>query len=482
MSSTPNSAVEAESVASNAAKPERMLAGFPWVSAIVLYTLSWGWSLLRPNTLYWDDWQVIYNKPKFYMWNYVRATGRPPWSDLVETQLIPFGNWTVRVLTFFLFFVSGICLFGILQRLLPRNISKINQIVLIFLILPVNHARVSIVIFDYTSSYFLFFFGWYLIVNFTTTKTDILGYLALFLSLKTHSFLFFSLLPFLHLALLSPIGSSDPDESCRRRPKLVVIPLLLLVYVVLRQFFWPPSDMWVNYQTPSVSGVIRWIPLISPFLFGLIWFVLNRRKQNAVDLNLILLWAGSGVTALALAPYFIGRHYQDYASVVAFRSDWGNRHQLLMPLGVALCVVGLSEWFRKNSKKVVFSLAITFSLIVNLFVGSNFYLDSLKKDQFISLLLSSDEFKLGSEIVIMDNTKHFNGRGSSYRDSEWSGLIKIAGLEVASVSGKRRCDERPDAEQLTLKSEINYLKALVTRDLGLYFEIKPCSEVLAQNN
>jgi hypothetical protein len=82
----------------------------------------------------------------------------------------------------------------------------------------------------------------------------------------------------------------------------------------------------------------------------------------------------------------------------------------------------------------------------------------------------------------LDDTKRFNGRGSTYRDYEWSGLIKIAGLEVASVSGKRRCDEQPNAEQLTLKSETNYLKALATRDLGLYFEIKPCSEVLAQNN
>jgi hypothetical protein len=35
---------------------------------------------------------------------------------------------------------------------------------------------------------------------------------------------------------------------------------------------------------------------------------------------------------------------------------------------------------------------------------------------------------------------------------------------------------------LTLKSDTSYLQALATRDLGLYFEIKPCSEVLAQNN
>ncbi|MFM8947540.1 MAG: hypothetical protein ACKOHO_01435, partial [Acidimicrobiaceae bacterium] len=62
MSSVPNSAVVPESAASTVAKPERMLAGFPWVSAIILYTLSWGWSLLRPNTLYWDDWAIFWRR------------------------------------------------------------------------------------------------------------------------------------------------------------------------------------------------------------------------------------------------------------------------------------------------------------------------------------------------------------------------------------------------------------------------------------
>ena len=55
MSPSTNRVVEPDLGTSSVDKSERMLAGFPWVSAIVLYTLSWGWSLLRPNTLYWDD-------------------------------------------------------------------------------------------------------------------------------------------------------------------------------------------------------------------------------------------------------------------------------------------------------------------------------------------------------------------------------------------------------------------------------------------
>ncbi|MFM8779500.1 MAG: hypothetical protein ACKOEF_09550, partial [Acidimicrobiaceae bacterium] len=83
MSSVPNSAVEPESAASTVAKPEKMLAGFQWVSAIVLYTLSWGWSLLRPNTLYWDDWSDVFQRDSFYLRRVFVDTGRPPWEGVI---------------------------------------------------------------------------------------------------------------------------------------------------------------------------------------------------------------------------------------------------------------------------------------------------------------------------------------------------------------------------------------------------------------
>ena len=464
-------------------KIRKMLSGFPWVIAIVFYTLSWGWSLLRPNTLYWDDWQLIFDKPKYYLWDHAKVSGRPPWLGIVELQLIPFGVWIIQVLTFVLFFLSGLLIFVILKHLPNIELSKINQIVLLFLIAPVNHARIAIVGFPfYSSSYFLFFLGWLILVSYKTTKTLIVACLILFLSFRTHSLLFFTLLPFSHFVWLNRSDFPSPKKITRHSLKFASIPITLIAYVVLRELFWPPSEYWVRYQRPTISGLLRWLPLAAPFIGGSVWFVVMRKKQSEVKVNLLILWVGTGATALALMPYFIARLYQDYISVVALRSDWGNRHQLLMPLGIALCIVGTSELVGKNSKKSVFAIVVVFSLTANSYIGSNFYLDSIKKDQIIELLSSRSDLNPGSEIIILDDTKRFNGRGSTYRDYEWSGLFKIAGLESASVSGKRRCDESPNAEQLTLKSETNYLKALVTRDLGLYFEIKPCSEVLAQNN
>ena len=481
MAISSNGLVEPEFGASTEGKPGRMLAGFPWVSAIVFYTLSWGWSLLRPNTLFWDDWETIFGRSKFYMWRYVRSAGRPPWSDVLETYLIPFGTWTVQVLTFILFFASGLVIFQILRVFSRLSISKVNLIVLLFLVLPVNHARISLVGFDYSSAYFLFYLGWFVLVRYKSTKSFVLACVILFLSFKTHSFLFFILLPFLHFAWLNKIELMDLRKLKRRHLQVVVIAALPVLYVVARSLFWPPSEAWVGYQEPSIGGLIRWLPSVAPFILGLIWFVLRRKNKKGVNVNFLLFWCGTGATALALMPYFVGGLFRDYISIIALRSDWGNRHQLLMPLGLAMSAVGLNGMLQKHCKNLIFVLAVSVSLVFNTYFGSNYYLDSIKKDQVVELFLARNDLTSTSELVILDDTKRFNGRGSTYRDYEWSGLLKIAGHEVASVSGKRFCDQQPNANQLTLKSETPYIEALATRDLGLYFEVKPCSEILAQN-
>ena len=77
MSFVSGRAVESKFGASTEAKPEQMLAGFPWVSAIVLYTLSWGWSLLRPNTLYWDDWHDLFQTDNWFARDYYLSTESP---------------------------------------------------------------------------------------------------------------------------------------------------------------------------------------------------------------------------------------------------------------------------------------------------------------------------------------------------------------------------------------------------------------------
>ena len=482
MSSAPNSAVEPEYAASNVAKPERMLAGFPWVSAIVLYTLSWGWSLLRPNTLYWDDWSDVFQRDSFYLRRVFVDTGRPPWEGVIEGLLLQIGRWSVRFVAFYFFFVTSLFLFEILRTTYFLSKLQIKFFILLFLLAPVNHARISLVVFQYISSYFLFYLGWFVLVRFKSSKSFVLACVILFLSFKTHSFLFFVLLPFLHFGWLNRARLLDLKKLSLAHFQVLVIAVLPVLYVISRSVFWPPSESWQDYQQPTRAGVLTglWPVLIG--LVGLSIIGVRRLKNLKTPLGLVLLVVGFSITALALFPYFAGELYVGYAgrpayiTVFEFRADWRSRHQLLMPLGLALSVVGLNELLKWRGKNIVVSIVLVISVALNMFWGSQYYLQSHKQEQLVELFKTTkSEVEIAS---VEDQTKRFNGRESTFRSYEWTGFMTLAGIST----DRPGCEVLPSGSVLTLKSDTSYLQALATRDLGLYFEVKPCSEVLAQNN
>ena len=482
MSSAPNSAVEPQPVASNSAKPERMLAGFPWVSAIVLYTLSWGWSLLRPNTLYWDDWSDVFQQDSFYLRRVLVDSGRPPWEGVTEGLLLQIGPWSVRIAAFSLFFVASLFLFEILRSTYFLSKLQIQFFILLFLLAPVNHARISLVVFQYTTSYFLFYLGWFVLVRYKSTKSFVLACVILFLSFKTHSFLFFVLLPFLHFGWLNRARLLDLKKLSLVHFQVLVIAVLPVLYVISRSVFWPPSQSWQDYQQPTRAGVLTglWPVLIG--LVGLSIIGVRRLKKLRTPLGLVLLVVGFSITALALFPYFAGELYVGYAgrpayiTVFEFRADWRSRHQLLMPLGLALSVVGLNELLKWRGKNIVVTTVLVISVALNMFWGSQYFLQSHKQEQLVELFKTTKaEVEIAS---VEDQTLRFNGRESTFRSYEWNGFMTLAGIPT----DRPGCEALPSGSALTLKSDTSYLQALVTRDLGLYFEIKPCSEVLAQNN
>ena len=460
---------------------EPMLAGFPWVSAIILYTLSWGWSLLRPNTLYWDDWAIVFKHQEKGIWLSIKKSGLAPWTRLIEWQLLLIGPWSICLATFLCFFLTGICVFGILKKAPTVEVEYARMLVLLFLVVPVNHARISIIVFDYTFSYFLFFLGWLVLVRYQSFKGFIFAWLVLFLSLKTHSLLFFVLLPFLHFVWLEREQLLKYKRVNLVHIQIGLIAIMPFLYLILRQVFWPPSEFFRSYQRPTVKGAILGAQLFIPVASATLVYLFWRKNKVRSNRNFVIFLFGVGITALALLPYFLGGSYPDYVSVIAFRADWGSRHQLLMPLGLAATIVGLNGMGTFSKKNQVFKICMGFSLMFNLYSASTYYLDSTKKNEVVKLFNSRIDIEEDTQIVIIDDSKRFNGRGSSYRDYEWKGLLSLAGKKFQDVSEERLCDEQPSAIQMTLKSETPYLKALVTRNLGLYFEVKPCSEVLAEN-
>ena len=401
--------------------------------------------------------------------------GQAPWRGFVEFFLMQAGTWTITILTFFLFFAGSLSIFAILSQKTSLLKSQIQKITILFLIVPLNHARVAATVFDYTSSYFLFFLGWLILVRYQSFTSFILSWVILFLSLKTHSFLFFILLPFLHFYWLNNEKLLKAKKLNSVHLQFVLIALMPFLYLILRDIFWSPSEAWVGYHRPSVKGFLMGSVLFALPVVVLIFYTLRTKKKIQIDKNLALFSVGIAIIGLALLPYFAGGLYKNYFAVIAFRADWGSRHQLLMPLGLALSVVGLNELFNWRKKNFVFVATVALSVTLNMFWGSQYFLMSHKQEQLVELFATTkNKIEIAS---VEDQAMQFNGRGASFRSYEWNGFMTLAEIST----GRPGCEALPSGTALTLKSNTPYLKALVTRDLGLYFEVKPCSEVLAEN-
>ena len=450
------------------------LEGFPWKLATILYTLSWGWSLLRPNTLYWDDWTYIYGRPKSYLNEIFVKTGLPPWRALIDQELIAFGYWTIPALTFTMFFASGLFLHNILRKFTPINNEQIRIAVLVALLLPVNHSRISLQMFGYTTSYFLFFLAWMLLVSHYKRVQFWVSILLFFWSFMTHSFLFFYVLPLAHFLFTQRQTIKVIRGRFFLKPSNIVLFAIPLLYYIMRKFFWAPTEAYENYHKATISGAARGFVffLIGITLLVFIFVIFKAMSLNRSSSFISLL--GWTLFAWGLFPYFVNESFIDMISVFAFRADWGSRHLLLTPLGAGLLVSGLALLFTKPSRIIFVNSVLLIFVCCNLFFGSQYFLDSNKKEQLVEVFRKMDQSIENRNVIFIDETKRFNGRYSSYRDTELMALVEMSGRSVESISGKTTCEQTSDGIQLTLKSKISYLNALVSRDLDLYFDSHDC--------
>ena len=113
-------------------------------------------------------------------------------------------------------------------------------------------------------------------------------------------------------------------------------------------------------------------------------------------------------------------------------------------------------------------------MLVNIFFGTQYLLDSYKKDQLTELFRQTEVVNSNSDLIFVDDTKLFNGRFSTYRNTELIGLVSLADKSVKSISGKSTCDDVEIGYEIRLKSDKSFSSALLSRKLGLYFEIKEC--------
>jgi hypothetical protein len=451
----------------------RSLVGFPWLTALVFYTISWGWSLIRPNTLYWDDWAYIYNRPKTYLNEIFLKTGLPPWRALIDQELLGIGYWTIRLLTFIMFFAAGLFLFEILKKTPFISLAQSRSIVLLFLIFPLNHARVPLVMFGYTTSYFLFFLAWMLLVKRSSWISFLSAYVCFIWSFMTHSFLTFTLLPILHFAYLH-----REKLICRKPNSKSLTQFILLIgspvlYYVLRSLYWQPAPEYLWYHTIYFRGVIVSLVYFFPFIFAAFGLVVWVRSGRRVSSKTLMMTVGFLAFAVGVFPYLSSGNLDSRTIFYFWELDWTSRHQLLMPLGASAITVAIVYFISENKSKPILALITAVMISLNVFWGIGTYVDSLKKvelENLLSVELAGDE---SSSFVFVDETRRFNLRESAYRLYEFAGHLSNTG-KVSVPEVRNECGEELNQTEIIISSEKGLLEAFFSRNVGLRLEVGPC--------
>ena len=455
----------------------------PLRTGIVAYLCSYLFLFLTLDALYWDDW--IRASTQEVAGSYNKVAGFPPWREFLEFSILRNSPTLFHLATPVCFLVAAFALHKVLKSRLPLTNFQVNAITLLFLLLPVNSARVAMINFYYAFSYMLFFIAWWLLVS----KSKVAPWFAIplfWLSFGTSSLLPFFAMPLLHVGYIL----YSNDRSLGRRGFFIwgaLATLPVVFWIVRAQTFGANVR---EYYVPKPLGVIRGGLFVVVAVLFLVYGI-ARKKWN-MSQNARPLLIGWGVLSLAFgsAAYMAGGHLVDISdwliSFVPNFSDWNSRHQLLQPLGFALIAVGvLSGSSEETNKKAgVFGLSglLAFSVLLNFTFSQEYYLDSLKQDQVVEQFSNIDALKTNSQVMISDDAFRFNARGRSLRSYEWEAMLEKAHPDEGGflVEPLRyvSCDEFKPTLILTVVAINGRLESLITRDLGIEIrveEISPCN-------
>jgi hypothetical protein len=439
-----------------------------------LYVLSWGLNLAKPNTYFWDDWFFLFGVPKAHMNDYFVETGLPPWRAVIDRELIEVGPWTLRVLTFAMMFAAAWFAFHLVQSVGVLQSQELRLFAVVFLVLPTFAARISLSMFGYTTSWFLFLGAWWLVTRLKSWRACVVALPLFVWSFMTHSLLIFIVVPVAHLLWL---GFKEPQGGRRRLlfGMSATLALLPVLYLWARSVWWAPLPEWVGYHQPTREGFVRGsIPiLLSLAALGYLLWRTRRRRPSAFERSVALTASGSLLFFLGLFPYMLNRSsYHRWVDVFALNSDWGNRNQLLAPLGAALLVVGMASVVRRPA---VGWLLVAGFVGLNLFTGVQFLLDAIKKDQIREIMGTELRSSLdGVQAVVIDRTKKFNGKHSTYRPFEFNGLAVEAGIVGFAMVKDDPCTSGVTPPPLYIESDQSFVQAVFTLDPEISMRLGEC--------
>ena len=441
-----------------------------------LYIIAFGFSFGFLNSYFWDDWYTYFDQSASDIRSNTVISGFNPMRLVLEGFLNEKFFPGFRILIFFFYPSAAFALHQVLKTKNYLNFFEVRAITLFFLLAPVNSARAAVMLFMYTSCMCAFFVAWWLYNSKSNALFRLLS-IALFLySFDTASFIPFMSVPIAFTYLDSRILRNSNFEWIKSNFLLIIIgPLFWFLEPILNPNLDPIRDA---YYQPKVSGIIRAIVYLLPLLAIALWGFVVRKWNYASHRGHVQFILGLFTCWLAIFPYVALGHFANLNSmIVGFvpnLSDWDSRHQLLLPLGIALILVGFMNYLDSiKTQKLVVGVAILFSLL-NFTFTQEYYFDALKQQQIIRALSENTQLDSFERLLIEDDALRFNARGRSIRTYEWDRIISAntsGSNKLTEVSRFIDCESFSPQAKIVISASSGRLRALVTRNVGIAIDV-----------
>jgi hypothetical protein len=427
----------------------------PWILVALAWTFAQGLSLFYPHALFWDDWLLYQQSPIPF------SDGQDLWPRReLESFLLDIHPGSFRLLTFLLFPLIALLVWSIAGRFLDHGLTRREQHLfgLLVLFLPANSARISNITFGYSLALAAFVVATWLWTRNRSFLFSTLALVLLLFSFRTSSLLSFSL-------LTSVVGykiDTSVDHS-PRRVTLIRNSLPVLLAVVYRLFI---SDNGVSpgYNEFRLGGLLRATLLLLGFA-GMIGLLIASRKRlelssaalRQLAFGLFVLWLGA-------MPYMSVGHLSSLTDWTTYflpgEGDWHSRHQLLLPFGFALTLIGLFNLLEGKVLQLLTPLVLMISVLVTFLYSVEYFVDAKKQDAVIRALQADEGIREAKFVYVQDDSSaaRLNARGRSYREYEFDGMLRRA----YSGSGPRFLDEQfTDGTVCSSPSEIPLVEVYV---------------------
>ena len=457
--------------------------GFPWKLASILYVASFGLMFFFLEAYFWDDWAVKTLSAQLER-AYWKDLGFPPPISFILIEVFQRNPVYFHLATFVIFFACGWLLFQILQKVEFLTASDRQLITILFLVLPINSARVAMQMFGYSYSLFFFYAGWYILVAKRGFVSKAFSIVLFLLSFNTLSIITFIAIPASHYLLLN--RSDFRNSKFRSSIGSVLLLIMAATYWFFIKYAYPPSDLHYSYYSPTVSGTIRGLILVFVATIFLGWSVWRLNKTK--DFRTIKIALGIVLVTLGAFPYVTSGRLVDISewmlNFVPRASDWDSRHQLLLGVGLSLLITGMIGERDSEFKKKALVVFIGACVCLNFTFMQGYMLDAMKQQQVINVFSNSDVVREGRIIMINDLSERYNARGRGLRTYEWDGMLKKAfgnGSRTSAYYDYVDCnnpDAKPPDVLVTINSANGRFKSLLTRNVGIYMVaelINPCS-------